>query len=274
MDLRRRRAGLRDRPPLRGRSSVALLAAALLAFNPAAIFVSVVLGPGRLGLVGAGAARAVVRAARRRRRGRKTVPRLVWAWLAFGFSLLIKPQAATIGLLLAGLPVRDDRRGGAAAPAGRHRRPACLAALVLAYAVGRAVRGRRQPAATCSAGCSAATPSAAASTRTTRSTRSTCTRCASRSGSPTRSRWSSSARRSGSLSLWGIVLVLASTALVVGRYLQRRDDRALLEGAMIVALAFFSPRHAHARALRLRRVPAGDAADRLRPRRAVVGAAC
>src|SRR5665213_1037249 len=43
----------------------------------------------------------------------------------------------------------------------------------------------------------------------------------------------------GSYALWGIGLVLAATALIVGRYLQRRDDRALLEGAMLVTLAFF-----------------------------------
>ncbi len=44
----------------------------------------------------------------------------------------------------------------------------------------------------------------------------------------------------GSLSLWGVALVLASSLLIVGRYLQRRDDRALVEGAMLLALAFFT----------------------------------
>ncbi len=43
----------------------------------------------------------------------------------------------------------------------------------------------------------------------------------------------------GPLSLWGVALVLASSALIVGAYLQRRDERALLEGAMLCALAFF-----------------------------------
>ena len=33
--------------------------------------------------------------------------------------------------------------------------------------------------------------------------------------------------------------MVAATLLIVGRYLQRRDDRALLEGAMLCALAFF-----------------------------------
>jgi Gpi18-like mannosyltransferase len=39
--------------------------------------------------------------------------------------------------------------------------------------------------------------------------------------------------------IWGIVLVLAALALVVGRYLQDRTDRALLEGCAIATLAFF-----------------------------------
>ncbi len=44
----------------------------------------------------------------------------------------------------------------------------------------------------------------------------------------------------GPLWAWGIGLVVAATALIVGRYLQRRDERALLEGAMLCALAFFT----------------------------------
>jgi hypothetical protein len=43
----------------------------------------------------------------------------------------------------------------------------------------------------------------------------------------------------GPLSGWGIGLVAAATLLIVGRYVQRKDDRALLEGAMLCALAFF-----------------------------------
>ena len=46
-------------------------------------------------------------------------------------------------------------------------------------------------------------------------------------------------RGRAALALWGIGWSLAATALIVGRYLQRRDDRALLEGAMLCALAFF-----------------------------------
>ncbi|MEO7039549.1 MAG: phospholipid carrier-dependent glycosyltransferase [Candidatus Elarobacter sp.] len=37
----------------------------------------------------------------------------------------------------------------------------------------------------------------------------------------------------------GIVLFVAAVAVIVGRYRERRDDRSLLEAAMLVALAFF-----------------------------------
>ncbi len=40
--------------------------------------------------------------------------------------------------------------------------------------------------------------------------------------------------------IWGIVLVLAALALVVWRYLQDRTDQALLEGCAIATLAFFA----------------------------------
>ncbi len=43
----------------------------------------------------------------------------------------------------------------------------------------------------------------------------------------------------GSMWLWGILLVLAAAALIVARYLQVRTDAALLEGAMLLAFAFF-----------------------------------
>ncbi|MBV8721909.1 MAG: phospholipid carrier-dependent glycosyltransferase, partial [Candidatus Eremiobacteraeota bacterium] len=39
--------------------------------------------------------------------------------------------------------------------------------------------------------------------------------------------------------VWGILLVVAATVLILTRYLQRRDDLAFLEAAMLVSLAFF-----------------------------------
>ena len=44
----------------------------------------------------------------------------------------------------------------------------------------------------------------------------------------------------GATWMWGVVLVLAASALIVARYLQERTERAFLEAAMLVAFAFFT----------------------------------
>ena len=217
--------------------SVALLAAALLAFNPAAIFVSSYWG--QVDSVSWGlvlvALWLVLRAGDD---ARKTVPRLVWAWLAFAFSLLIKPQAATIGLLFLAYPfatadaaVRARRLAGTGA--------GLLAGLVLAYGAGALFGAGANPVRVLGwllgryAFGSGVYPYNTVNAFNLYALR--------------QPFWQSDAQPLtffglglGSLSLWGVVLVVASTALVVGRYLQRRDDRALIEGAMIVALAFFT----------------------------------
>jgi dolichyl-phosphate-mannose--protein O-mannosyl transferase/Gpi18-like mannosyltransferase len=43
----------------------------------------------------------------------------------------------------------------------------------------------------------------------------------------------------GPMWLWGVILVAAAAVLIVARYLQRRDELAFLEGAMLLSLAFF-----------------------------------
>jgi Gpi18-like mannosyltransferase len=43
----------------------------------------------------------------------------------------------------------------------------------------------------------------------------------------------------GAMWLWGIILVAAAAALIVTRYLQRGDELAFLEAAMLISLAFF-----------------------------------
>ena len=43
----------------------------------------------------------------------------------------------------------------------------------------------------------------------------------------------------GPMWLWGAVLVVVASGLVLTRYLQRKDDRAFLEAAMLMSLAFF-----------------------------------
>ena len=213
--------------------SIALFAAAALALNPAAIYVSAYWG--QVDSVSWGlvliALFCVLRAGDDPTR---TVPRLTWAWLAFAFSILIKPQAATIGLLFLAYPfatsdaaVRARRLAGTAAGLGAAAGLALIVGLlfhpsadVLGWLFGRYQFGSavyaynsvnafnlyalRQPF------------------------------------------WQSDATTltffgvgAGPLSVWGIALVVAATALIVGRYLQRRDDRALLEAAMLCAFAFF-----------------------------------
>ncbi|HEY1727475.1 MAG TPA: phospholipid carrier-dependent glycosyltransferase [Candidatus Baltobacteraceae bacterium] len=44
----------------------------------------------------------------------------------------------------------------------------------------------------------------------------------------------------GPMWVWGGILVAAATALIITRYLQRRDDAAFLEACMLVSLAFFT----------------------------------
>jgi dolichyl-phosphate-mannose--protein O-mannosyl transferase len=217
--------------------SVALLAAALLAFNPAAIFVSSYWGQVdsiSWGLVLA-ALWLVLRAGDDER---KTVPRLVWAWLAFAFSLLIKPQAATVGLLFVAYPfattdaaVRLRRLAGTGA--------GMLAALALAYGAGALFGAGANPVHvlgwllgryTFGSGVYPYNTVNAFNLYALRQP----------FWQPDSQPLTFFGQALGSLSLWGIVLVVASTALVVGRYLQRRDDRALIEGATIVALAFFT----------------------------------
>jgi dolichyl-phosphate-mannose--protein O-mannosyl transferase len=213
--------------------SVALAGAALLALNPAAIYVSSYWG--QVDSVSWGFVLiALWMVLRSGDEPGKTVPRLTLAWLALAFSVLMKPQASTIAFLFLAYPfatsdVAVRRRRlvgtgiGVAAAFGLagaiglafHPAPDVYGWLFGRYAFGSNVYpyntvnafnlyALRQPF------------------------------------------WEADNTvlqvfgfAAGTLAVWGIVLVAASTALVVGRYLQRRDDRALLEGAMLCALAFF-----------------------------------
>jgi Gpi18-like mannosyltransferase len=213
--------------------NVALLAAAALALNPAAIFVSSYWG--QIDSVSWGLVLIALWCLLRVGDvPGKTVPRVTWAWLALAFSVLMKPQASTIGLLFLAYPFAT------ADPTVRARRLQATAVGVAAalgltlvlglvfhpswdvfgwlfgrYAFGSNVYpyntvnafnlyALRQPFWQADA-----TPLTLF-------------------GLPV-----------GPLSGWGIGLVAAATLLIVGRYVQRKDDRALLEGAMLCALAFF-----------------------------------
>jgi dolichyl-phosphate-mannose--protein O-mannosyl transferase len=215
---------------------IALFAAALLAFNPAAIYVSAYWG--QVDSISWGlvllALWLVLRAGDE---PGKTIPRLTWAWLAFAFSLLIKPQAATIGFLFLAYPFATT---DAATRARRLAGTGCgiVAALVLAWAVGGLFDGTPNPVAVFGWLWGRYTFASNVYPYTSVN--------AFNLYAIHYPFWQSDAQpltffgvRTAPLSVWGIALVAASTLLVVGRYLQRRDDRALLEGALLCALAFF-----------------------------------
>ena len=212
---------------------VALAAAAALALNPVAIYVSAYWG--QVDSVSWGFALIAVWCVLRAGDAPdKTIARLAWAWTALAFSILIKPPAATLVLLFLAYPfatsdaaVRARRLAGTAAGIG--------AALALAVAVGLLFHpssnvvgwlfGRYAYG-------SAIYPFNSVNAFNLYALR--------------QPFWQSDTVpltifgiHAGSLATWGVALVLAATALIVGRYLQRRDDRALLEGAMLCALAFF-----------------------------------
>jgi Gpi18-like mannosyltransferase len=212
---------------------VALAAAAALALNPVAIYVSAYWG--QVDSVSWGFALIAVWCVLRAGDAPdKTVPRLVWAWLALAFSILVKPPAATLVLLFLAYPfatsdaaVRARRLVATAAGMG--------AALVLALAVGLFfhpnpdVFGWLLGRYTFGSGVYPFNSVNAFNLYALRQP----------FWQPDTVPLTIFGIHAGSLATWGIALVLAATGLIVGRYLQRRDDRALLEGAMLCALAFF-----------------------------------
>ena len=212
---------------------IALFAAGFLALNPAAIYVSAYWGQVdsfSWGLVLV-ALWLVLRAGDDAER---TVPRLTWAWLAFAFSVLIKPQAATIGALLLAYPfattVAGERRRRLVGTASGIAASALMAiavgllfhpqADVVGWLFGRYLFGSNVYAYT--------------------------SVNAFNLYALVQHFWVPDSEplmlgpiAAGSRSHWGIALVLAATVLVTGRYVQRKDDRALLEGALLCALGFF-----------------------------------
>jgi Gpi18-like mannosyltransferase/predicted membrane-bound dolichyl-phosphate-mannose-protein mannosyltransferase len=212
---------------------IALAAAAALALNPVAIYVSAYWG--QVDSVSWGfaliAVWCVVRAGDA---PGKLMPRLAWAWLALAFSILIKPPAATLVPLFLAYPFATS---DAALRARRLVATAAgiAAALALALAVGVLFHpssdvlgwlfGRY-------AFGSGIYPYNSVNAFNLYALR--------------QPFWQSDTVpltvfgvHAGSLATWGVALVLAATGLIVGRYLQRRDERAFLEGAMLCALAFF-----------------------------------
>jgi dolichyl-phosphate-mannose--protein O-mannosyl transferase len=212
---------------------VALVAGALLALNPAAIYVSSYWG--QVDSVSWGLVLIslwlVLRAGDE---PGKTVPRLTLAWLALAFSVLIKPQGATLGLLLLAYPFA----AGDAAERAR-RLTGTLVGVACAFALAGVAGLLFHPAADVYgwlfgryAYGSNVYPYTSVNAFNLYALRMPM-------WSPDNASISLFGLAAGSYATWGIGLVVAATLLIVGRYLQRRDDRALLEGAMLIALAFF-----------------------------------
>ncbi|MEA2721146.1 MAG: dolichyl-phosphate-mannose-protein mannosyltransferase, partial [Candidatus Eremiobacteraeota bacterium] len=213
--------------------NVALVASALLALNPAAIYVSSYWG--QVDSVSWGlvliALWLVLRAGDE---PAKTVPRLTLAWLALAFSVLIKPQGATLGLLLLAYPF------AASDAAERARRlTGTIAGLVSAFALAGVVGLLFHPAADVYGWLFGRYAFGSNVYQYTSVNAFNLYALRMPMWNPDNAAISLFGFPVGSYATWGVGLVLAATVLIVGRYLQRRDDRALLEGAMLIALAFF-----------------------------------
>jgi Gpi18-like mannosyltransferase/predicted membrane-bound dolichyl-phosphate-mannose-protein mannosyltransferase len=218
------------------RETVALGAAAVFALNPATIYVSAYWG--QIDSVSWGLALlALWLALRSSDDPDKLVARLVWAWLAIAFSILIKPQGTVVALVLVAFAfvpldaaVRRERIRATKIGLG--------ASLALAFVIAMLFHPTFNPVELFAwlfdryrIG-SAVYPYNTVNAFNLYAIKQTF--------------WQSDLTaiplfgiNLGAMWLWGIILVLAASALVVARYLQERTDRAFLEAAMLVAFAFF-----------------------------------
>ncbi len=216
---------------------IALVAAACFAFNPASIYVSAYWG--QIDSVSWGLLLlALWLALRSSDLPQKTVPRLVWAWLAIAFSVLIKPQGALVALVVLAFaftaPDPEQRRRRLIGTAA-----GLVAALGLVYAIAVLFHGSFDPVADFAwllqryQFGSTVYPYNSVNAFNLYAIKQPFWQ-------PDTIPLQVFGIAAGPSWLWGIVLVLAAAALIVTRYLQQRTDRAFLEAAMLVAFAFFT----------------------------------
>jgi Gpi18-like mannosyltransferase len=211
---------------------VALGAAALYLLNPAVIYISALWG--QVDSISGGfalfAVYALLRSGDEHARSRSETLWIVVAWLAFAYSLLIKPQAAVLlPLLVAFAFVNPQRRGARLAATAIGIGAAVLLALLLSepfhpsnpiaafvwlferYAYGSTVY-----------------PYNSVNAFNLWGIRGTL--------------WVSDTQPILGLPqyFWGVALVIAALALIVWRYVQDRTAQSLLEGCAIATLAFFA----------------------------------
>ncbi|GAC1410957.1 MAG: hypothetical protein NVSMB64_20370 [Candidatus Velthaea sp.] len=216
--------------------TAALGAAALFALNPAAIYISAYWGQVdsvSWGLVLLGI-NLLLSARGDAPRG---VPKIAGAWLALSFSVLMKPQGTFVGLVfLAFAFVASD-------PAERKRRLAGTAlgfagGLFIAWLASATFHGTLDPIADFSwllqryTFASSVYPYNSINAFNLYAIKNQF--------------WQADdfplslfGVSLGPTMVWGWILVLGACALIVARYLQRKDDRAFLEAAMLVSFAFF-----------------------------------
>jgi len=219
------------------REAIALGAAALFALNPATIYTSAYWG--QVDSVSWGCVLlALWLALRSSDAPEKLTARLTWAWLAMTFSILIKPQGALVAVvLLAFAFVPRD-------PALRWRRIRATAiglgaSLVLTLAVAALFHPSANPFALLAWLFERYRIGSAVYAYNTVN--------AFNLYAIKQAFWQSDqvplplfGVNLGPMWLWGVVLVLAASALIVTRYLQERTDQAFLEASMLVAFAFFT----------------------------------
>ncbi|TAM86335.1 phospholipid carrier-dependent glycosyltransferase, partial [bacterium] len=199
---------------------LALGAAALFAFNPAAIYVSAYWG--QVDAVSALFTLGALLAALRRRS--------LWAWALLAVAVLIKPQAFVLApLLLAYDVVRDG------AP---RLTPRLVLGPLAAVAAGYAIAAPFAPA--------PLNPLSTLSWLFDRYVHGTSVYPYSSINAfniyaVARNFWQPDSQWVAFLpqSAWGVLLVLAASAMVLWRFLQRRDERAFLEAALLISLALF-----------------------------------
>jgi predicted membrane-bound dolichyl-phosphate-mannose-protein mannosyltransferase len=214
---------------------IALVAAGFFAFNPAAIYISAYWGQidsVSWGLVLFG----LLMFSRASQEPRVARGAIVWAWLAVAFSILIKPQAAFVFPLYIAFAFTGslaERRARLEATG-----IGMLAGVVMAYVSCVVFHGSWNPVAdfawllhqyTYGSGVYAENTVNAFNLYAVKQP----------FWQPDSQPLTFFGLAIGPMVVWGWGLVIGSTALIVARYVQRKDDAGFFEAAMLIAFAFF-----------------------------------
>jgi dolichyl-phosphate-mannose-protein mannosyltransferase len=212
-------------------AAYALGAAAFYLLNPATIFISAAWGQvdsvaGGLALL---AIYALLRSGDESAQSRAHLMWIAGAWLAFGYSLLIKPQAAVLLPLMVAFAFVDPQRR-------RERVAATAAGAVAALLLALLLTEPFHPGNPIAALVWLLERYAYGSNVYAYNTVNAFNLWALRG-----TLWVPDNQYILLLPqyLWGLLLVLAALALIVWRYVQDRTDRSLVEGCAIATLAFF-----------------------------------